>query len=123
MIGIDMGVIVVPDLYISRGRIIVIAKNTIAEITNDTALSQTRWRSSEGHGGGFGSLLRRSIGRSGVGAGADDQADVVPLDGAIAIEIAVEPAVGSAAGSVVSEADDDSDVVARGEAVEGQISP
>src|SRR5438132_6300608 len=41
-----------------------------------------------------------------VGPGADDHAKVVAIDLSIAIDVAVEPAVGGDAGAVVAQADD-----------------
>src|SRR5438445_58272 len=59
--------------------------------------------------GGLGAVSRTGVSAI-VGAGADDDAQVVAVHHAVAVDVTVEPAVGRGACAVVAQADDDADV-------------
>src|SRR2546421_5149018 len=108
--GIDAGVAIVGNVHIAGERIVGVVHLAIAGGADRRA--GDRIAAAEGRGGGLGGLGFSAVAAVVVGAGADDQADVITVYLAIAVEVTVEPAVRGAGRAVVADADDQADVIA-----------
>src|SRR5205807_982668 len=124
--GGDAGVVVVEDLDVAGVGVVDVIEQSVAGDADDAALGDGVLGAAEG-GAGLGALaglgaVRRTSVAAVVSAGADDDAQVVAVDDAVAVDVAVEPAVRGGACAVVAQADDDADVVAIDVAVEVKVA-